>query len=219
MEDDSSVDANDDEKIEPTRESAIQRFMRLLSEMMLEGRTREHLLSWAMSLGVPEPTFADAYKAVKLSWKTAGATYADLCDQRDINRARLLLIYRKAMKQSNLMAALKAVEKMIDLDGLEQPIQINHTLGTVGTQGSITNLAREQVATLVEKMRVLAAKRAGAADPLLSAAMDEVDRKIAGANGSNGHKTNGHNGHSIDGDPRNAGVIDVGEPDDDGDVS
>ncbi len=201
---------DDDEKIEPTRESAVRRFMRLLEEKMLEGRTRDALLAWSVELGIPEPTFAEAYKTVKLTWKTSGDTYADICEKRDLNRARYMLIYRKAMKQANLMAALKAVEKMVDLDGLEQPIQVNHTLG--GVQGSITNLARSQVASLVDKMRMLAAKQAGVIDAELTTALDAVEAKV-GANGTNGH-SNGSNGH----DPRNAGVIDVGD-DDDGDVS
>lgn len=198
----------DDEPQEQTRESAVRRFMRLLEERMLGGESRESLLAWACGLGVPEPTFAEAYKTVRLSWKTAGTTFADLSDKRDVARARYMLIYRKAMKQSNLMAALKAVEKMVDLDGLEQPIQVNHTLG--GAQGSITNLAREQVASLVDKMRMLAAKQAGVIDRQLNAALDEVDRKITGTNGHS--KTNGH-------DPRNADVIDVGDDDPDGDLS
>jgi len=199
----------DDEQPEPTRESAVRRFMRLLEEKMLEGRQRDVLLTWAMELGVPEQTFAEAYRGIKLSWTTKGDTYADICERRDEARARYMLIYRKAMKQSNLATALKAVEKMVELDGLEQPIQINHTLG--GAQGSITNLAREQVASLVEKMRMLAAKQAGVIDRQLTESLDTLQDKVRAIN--DGHvngKPNGSNGH----DPRNAAVIDVGDKDD-----
>jgi hypothetical protein len=147
----------DDEGLEIQNESPIEKFMKLLERMMLEGRTEARLRRWAIDeAGIPDEAFSNMYCAIRASWRR-NTSFESFCEQRDLTRARYLNIYVRASRKDNYPMAIRALDSIVKLDGLEQPAQLQIAIATPGT--GITNSARDQVSQLVEKMRMLAQSR------------------------------------------------------------
>ncbi len=169
---------------------------------MLQGRTQKQCQKWAIGLGLPaekpDDLFFQMWTQIKNSWQSNTLTFADFCDKRDTARARFNDIYNRALAcgdgehqwTPNYQAALRALEGIIKLDGLEAPGQVEIT---VAAAGQITNSTRDNVMRMIERMKQLAASRE-AEDPKIGAA-------IARLEAANGHG-NGHAVIDVDPDPK-----------------
>lgn len=147
-----STEADGGEALSPTGE----RFAMLLEKRMLEGHSDAANRSWATtSMGVPYERFIRIKALIVRSWSIEASTWEGLCEQRDSARAKYLEIYRLAIERENLPMALRALDSIVKLDGLERepvsPTTVNVSLGT-----GITNNARETVARLIAKAKDLA---------------------------------------------------------------
>ncbi len=149
---------------------------------MLAGRSELRLRDWAKNeMGIPEEAFTRMYGGIKMSWQRA-MTFEAFCEARDINRARYLDIYTRAMLKDQFGTALRAIDSVVKLDGLEQPAQLQVTLGAITTPGQgITNTARDQVAQLVNKMKQLAESQMQD-DELVEYATEKLQKEVIEVN-------------------------------------
>jgi hypothetical protein len=192
----SSQRDTDADPVDSDPRSVLERFAKMLEQKMLDGRTRQQICTWATDLGMPEEVFVALYNAIRVSWQCATTTIEAAMEQRDINRARYLGIYRRAMELDNLSVAVHVVKNIVDLDGLAAPKQL--IVSDAPKQGAITNAARENVAALIEKMKALAVKQASSVEPHAAQALKRLEASAnASANGhTNGH-ANGTNGKPV----------------------
>lgn len=166
--------SDDQHSTQPLSEAA-EKFMLLLERRMIEGHSDVTNQHWAtVELGVPLESFERLKALILRSWKLEARTYEAICGERDKVRVGYWEIYRRALEKEKLGEALRALDAIARLDGLDQPSQIAVTIG----QGAITNQARETIASLLGRMRELSSGKA--------------TRSLKGFREANGHTTNGH---------------------------
>lgn len=125
-----------------------------IEEMILDGRSSESVRNWAVvDMSCPEPLFNKLRGLISESWRRDGRTVRTLCEIQDETRARYKRVFARAMDKGRLETALRALDSMARLDGLDQPIEINHTVS------QITNTSRQKLAELIDKARGIAASR------------------------------------------------------------
>lgn len=164
-------------------ESPMEKLTKLLEDNMLAGWSQLRCYQWCIQFGLDRPTFDRMWEDVKRAWKMPTMTFATFCEQRDLARARYTKVYNLSMKRNQVATALAAVEKIVKLDGLDQPAQLQITLNQNSTPGQITNSARDTVAGLMEKMRLLASPTDDGGDNVIEAESTEAP------NVPEGHKT------------------------------
>ncbi len=188
-----------DDRADLLEESPMQKIAKLLEENMLAGWSQLRCYQWCIEFGIDRPTFDRMWDDIKRSWKMPTMTFSDFCDQRDLARARYTKVFNLSMKRNQVATALAAVEKIVKLDGLDQPAQLQITLNQNSTPGQITNAARDHVAQLMEKARRLAAPTDDDIGPIIEEPLTKV---------SNGHHKIGRDGiieiegTYLPGDPR-----------------
>ena len=135
----------------------MQALLKLLEDNMIAGWGQLRCYQWCLEFGIDRPTFDRMWEDIRRSWKMPTLTFASFCEQRDLARARYTRVFNLSMKRNQVATALAAVEKIVKLDGLDQPAQLQITLSQNSTPGQITNSARDHVSQLMEKARRLAA--------------------------------------------------------------
>ena len=179
-------DVPDDDEADTLVESPMQKIMKLLEDNMISGWSQLRCYQWCIEFGIDRPTFDRMWDDIKRAWKMPTMTFAEFCDQRDLARARYTRVFNLSMKRNQVSTALAAVEKIVKLDGLDQPAQLQITLQANSTPGQITNSARDHVAQLMEKARRLAAPTDDGLDEGPTIVEPLVKEKHR--NGSNGRK-------------------------------
>jgi len=135
--------------------SNLVKFAGLLEQRMLEGHTEASNRTWAtLDLGVPLKQFEDVQRIILKAWRLDGVPADVTRDQRDVIRQRFNHVYRVAIKAGKIKEALAALNALVKLDALDQPIEGSLEQKIVG--GVITNAARETLGALMKKARELA---------------------------------------------------------------
>ena len=174
--DDALVEDQLSELLSPVGEKIV----REIEQKRLGGWTERACITYARDeLGVPEPLARRYLAIIHKSWETRTKTYDEICRQRDLVRARMWAVYEMAFSDGDAKHALKALEAIAKLDG------VNHVGSIDGeiSSGHITNHARDNVMTLIHKMRTLAHAHAGQLTPGNTV---EVSSGNGHSNGKNG---------------------------------
>lgn len=169
----SETDGDELDEDEPNLldQSPYEKIARLTEENMLAGWSQLRCYQFCIQFGFDRATFDRMWDDIKTSWKMPTMTFATFCEQRDLARARYTRIFNKAMKRNQLMVASNAVDKIVRLDGLDQPMKLELTLGQ---NSQITNAARDNVNQLMERMRQLAAPTDDGTDAIIEESAPEV---------------------------------------------
>jgi hypothetical protein len=149
---------------------AALEFVKMLEERMLRGLASHLSQSWALNeFGMAKDQFIRFEAMVLHIWSESGTTVENFNARRDLHRARYTDIYVRALDEGRLAIAIKALDSIARMDGFDVPQQLNVNVGA----GSITNVTRDTVVKLWDKMKSLA-----------EAKKLQLDH---GSNGSNGH--------------------------------
>lgn len=125
----------------------------MLEDRMKRGMSSIYNQHWAEEeLGIDAPTFKKFEALILHVWTEGRVTLESLNARRDLHRTRLTELYLKTLDKDDFKTALKALDSLARFDGLDQPGQLNITLN----KGQITNEARSNVMTLLEKMKAMA---------------------------------------------------------------
>lgn len=183
-------DFDDETESGPRDGTALARFIWDLELNMLGGWNERRCQEWAKTRGVDVNSFLTLYYQIKSNWRTEPMTLESFNDRRDMARARYLSLYVEARRRGNILGAIAANDRIVKLDGLDQPSKLHITVSNEGDAPRITNSARDKVAQLVGEMKKLTAPKSDS----------EFDQDVADDHeeedpGQNGH-TNGTNGHT-----------------------
>lgn len=169
----------------PVLSETAEKFALLLEKRMVSGHSDTDNRQWAIvEMGVPVESFERIRALILRTWKLEKSTLEAVDAERDRVRAGYWEIYRRAMEKEKLGDALRALDAVARLEGLDQPTRVEIGLN----QGGITNAARETISSLIARMQEL---KSGKAVRSLKAIQEENHRAM------NGH-ANGHHRTIID---------------------
>ncbi len=184
---------------------AARKAMVILEDMMLEGKSRVEVRKYAIEhLGLNVPKFNALRGLILQSWERTVLGPEHIAFQRNEIRAKMWYIYKLALEDHKtaleaqneaaaggfLKLALNTLDHIAELDGLNAPNQLNISVGTA----AITNAHRDNVMTLMAKMKNIAEQKFITSGLQPVQLVKEVRLGEADHPGSNGHGSNGSNG-------------------------
>lgn len=152
---------------------SYEKFVLELEDRMIKGRSEAERKAFANSCGIDDLTYTRIRAYIIHTWKHAASDGKLQAERRDDLRAKYQFAYAKfieifdnAMMDDHYEDARRAMEsarKTLDslgkLDGLDAPIQVEVSGQQINPAlQRITNAARTDVVTLVEKMKKLAGR-------------------------------------------------------------
>lgn len=133
-----------------------EKFTVEMEQRMLDGETEISVRRWAVEeLGVPIEHFERLKSLILRTWSLGTRTMAEVIEERYQLRAMYLDIHRQAKGKGKFKEAIKALDSLRELMGLDAPSEINLSVGSGEAPGqlSITAQARGEFAQLIETMR------------------------------------------------------------------
>lgn len=182
---DSSAKLDEAELIVDEESPTVRKFVSLLEQRMLEGHSEASNRTWAtLDLGVPLDKFQQLQSIVLKAWRLAGLPADVAKERRDVIRQQYQYLYRVSLEKGKIKEALHALDAQVKLDGLDTPPEGSLEDKVIG--GVITNAARAQLASLMQKARELAERGVPRPLPLAQPGGDFESDHANGHNGSNG---------------------------------
>lgn len=134
----------------PDFTESIKKFAEMLEEKLLGGYGEAHIRKWAtVDVGVPWHVVQKIREMIRASWKIVYREGA-IDDQRAGLRAMYLKVYRDAMAIKKLDTAVRAIEGIARLEGLDAPQVV-----AMSVHGQITNVPRTEFSTAINRLGTL----------------------------------------------------------------
>lgn len=134
----------------------LRQVLYLLEERMLNGETdSSNIQYFSNQLGVPVQTLRRMAVLIRQVWAVDTRTFTGATKIRDDVRAKLYAIHRRAIQLDDMKIAVLALDKIAEIDNLKNPTILVQN----GSAGMITNVARENVMNLMDKMAALSTRK------------------------------------------------------------
>lgn len=147
----------DDPRSELARDP-MQKFVAELERQMKRGVSRASRLVWAtQEIGVDLQTYERLEALIIRTWRQAGRTLESLEEERAEKEQMYLEVFHDALEAGKHAEAIKALDSIREMKGIDVPeqIQVGLYVGQTGSglNSGITNDSRTVVASLIAEMR------------------------------------------------------------------